>query len=382
MSRHDICFVGLKCYDLLTGASVPRYLGGIEKLLVTMARGMSRSGLKTAFITYDHGQPDQEEVDGITIYKAFSEEDGLPGLRFIHPRMTGLWRAMRNADAAVYLQMGAGSETGRVALGCRYFTRGRKSFIFSLASDKDAERSAIDRFPFRERALYLYGLRSADILISQTGKQREALRQSYAYNSEVLPMPIDTPDGVDLEAKVEATDNVQRVLWVGRIIETKRLELMFKAARRCPDVTFDVVGTPNRDSAYYQGLLREAEEIPNVTLYGRVAEGVLPQLYRESTLLLCTSVLEGFPTTFLEAWSYATPVVTTFDPDGVVAANRLGVVVETEDQIVECIQGFTADQARRREYGERVFNYFHEHYTLEAILPQYQAYFRQLAGQV
>ncbi len=381
MPRHDICFVGLKCYDLLTRASVPRYLGGIEKLLVTMARGMSRAGLKTAFITYDHGQSDQEEVDGITVYKAFSEEEGLPGLRFIHPRMTGLWRAMRDADAAVYLQMGAGSETGRVALGCRYFTRGKKSFIFSLASDKDAERSAIERFPFRERALYLYGLGSADILISQTANQREALQQSYAHDSEVLPMPIESPEGVDPEAKVDIADGGHRVLWVGRIIETKRLEMMFKAARRCPDVTFDVVGTPNRDSAYYQDLLREAKEIPNVILHGRVAEGVLPQLYRESTLLLCTSVLEGFPTTFLEAWSYATPVVTTFDPDGVVAGNGLGLVVETEDQIVESVQQFIADGALRYEYGDRVLRYFKGHYTLEAILPQYQAYLRQLSAQ-
>lgn len=379
MSRHDICFVGLKCYDLLTGASVPRYLGGIEKLLVTMARGMSRAGLKTAFITYDHGQPDRQEVDGITVYKAFSEEDGLPGIRFIHPRMTGLWRAMREADAAVYLQMGAGSETGRVALGCRYFTRGKKSFLFSLASDKDAERSAIEHFPFRERALYLYGLRSADLLISQTGKQREALQRSYGYDSEVLAMPIESPEGVDLEARVDTADGGHHVLWVGRIIETKRLEWLFEAARRCPDVAFDVVGTPNKDSAYYQDLLREAQEIPNVTLHGRVGEGVLPRLYRASTLLLCTSVLEGFPTTFLEAWSYGSPVVTTFDPDGVVAQNRLGVVVETQDEIVDSIQRFTADRALRYEFGDRVLRYFREHYTLEAILPQYQAHLKQLS---
>lgn len=380
MSRHDVCIVGLKCYDLLTGASVPRYLGGIEKLLVTMARGLSRSGVNTAFITYDHGQSDREVVDGITVYSAFSDESGLPGLRFIHPRMTGLWRAMRRADAAVYLQMGAGSEAGRVALGAHHFTRGRKSFIFSLASDKDADRKAIDNLPLRERMLYRYGLDAADLLISQTKSQRDALKSGFGHDSIVLPLPIDSPDDLDPD-KVAGESRKHRLLWVGRIIETKRLELLFQVARRCPDVTFDVVGTPNRESDYFKGLVREAEEIENVTLHGRVAEGVLPRLYRESTLLLCTSILEGFPTTFLEAWSYATPVVTTFDPDGVVAENSLGEVVETEDEVVDAIQRFTTDQALRKEYSIRVRTYFEEHYTLDAILPKFQSHLQRLTEQ-
>jgi glycosyltransferase involved in cell wall biosynthesis len=353
-------------------------LGGIEKLLVSMARGLSRSGVNTAFITYDHGQPNVETVDGITLYKAFSEEAGLPGLRFFHPRMTGLWRAMRHADAAVFLQMGAGSEAGRVALGAHYFSKSRKAFVFSLASDKDADREAIDNLPLRERMFYQFGLRAADLLISQTKTQQAALLSGFGHDSTVLPLPIESPDSVDLEAKVSADGRVQRLLWVGRIIETKRLELLFKVAKRCPDVKFDVVGTPNRESDYYKGLVREAEEIENVTLHGRVAEGVLPQLYRESTLLLCTSILEGFPTTFLEAWSYATPVITTFDPDGVVAENNLGEVVETEDEVVDAIQRFTSEKELRQQYGSRVRRYFEEHYTLEAILPKFRSHLENL----
>jgi glycosyltransferase involved in cell wall biosynthesis len=378
MPRHDVCIVGLKCYDLLARASVPRYLGGIEKLLVTMARGLSQTGADTAFITYDHGQPDAQVVDGITVYKAFSDEAGLPGVRFFHPRMTGLWCAMRRANAAIYIQMGAGSEAGRVALGAHHFTGNRKAFVFSLASDKDADRDAIRRFPLRERLLYQYGLRSADLLISQTQTQREALLRSFGHESTVLPMPIESPDGVDVDAKVMVEGGRHRLLWVGRIIETKRLELLFKVARRCSDVKFDVVGTPNRESRYYQGLVREAEEIENVTLHGRVAEGVLPRLYRESTLLLCTSILEGFPTTFLEAWSYAMPVITTFDPDGVVAENKLGEVVETEDEIVDAIRRFTSEMALRQQYCSRVRQYFEEHYTLDAILPKFRSHLKSL----
>jgi glycosyltransferase involved in cell wall biosynthesis len=378
MPRHDICIVGLKCYDLLNGEAVPRYLGGIEKLLVNLARGLSGAGFDTAFITYDHGQPDTEIVDGITLYKAFSEEDGIPGLRFFHPRMTGLWSAMRRVDAAIYIQMGAGSEAGRVALGAHYLCKSRRAFVFSLASDKDAHRTAIARFPYRERLLYQYGLRTADLLISQTQTQRETMLGSYGHDSVVLPMPIESQQDVDIAAKAMVEEGSHHLLWVGRIIETKRLELLFKIARRCPDVKFDVVGTPNSETEYYKNLVREAEEIENVILHGRVAEGVLPQLYQASTLLLCTSILEGFPATFLEAWSYATPVVTTFDPDGVVAENELGEVVETEDEFVDVIQRFTSERVLREEYCSRVKQFFEENYTVKAILPKYRSHLKRL----
>ena len=378
--RHDICFVGLKCYDLLTGAAVPRYLGGIEKLLVSMARGLVARGIKVAFVTYDHGQEDGEVVDGITVYKAFDNARGLPGLRFFHPRMTKLWAAMRRADAAVYFQMGAGTETGNVALGCHHFMQSKRPFIFSIASDKDADAEGLKRLPGRERALYQYGLRHADLLISQTSKQQKMLARSLGFESAVMAMPIEAPLDVDLATKARTEPEPHHVLWVGRIIETKRLEFLFEVARHCPEVVFDVVGTPNKGSDYFDRLQKEAESIPNVVLHGRVAEGVLPELYRQATLLSCTSVLEGFPTTFLEAWSYAVPVVTTFDPDNIVAHNGLGCVVSEVEEMVSYIDEMTSSRDAWQVVAQRAYDYFNEHYTLDAILPEFENYCASLAN--
>ncbi len=373
MPKHDICFVGLKCYDLLTGAAVPRYLGGIEKLLVSMARGLCARGLKVAFITYDHGQVDAEVVDGITIYKCFATADGYPGVRFFHPRMTKLWSAMRRAEAALYFQMGAGTETGNVALGCQYFVKPKSVFVFSVASDKDADSEGLKRLPRRERSLYLYGLKSADLLIAQTAKQKEMLKSSLGFDSMVMAMPIETPDRVDITEKANRRPERHHVLWVGRIIETKRLEFLFEVAVRCPDVIFDVVGTPNQQSGYYKALVEQAEALPNVILHGRVEEGVLPRLYRDSSLLVCTSVLEGFPTTFLEAWSHGVPVVTTFDPDDIVANNRLGRVVTDVNEMVSALTAMTTSPQVWQLAAQATVDYFDRHYTLDAILPVFES---------
>ena len=51
-SHFDACFVGLKCYDLLRGESIPKYLGGIERALVSLAKGMASLGHKVAFIEF------------------------------------------------------------------------------------------------------------------------------------------------------------------------------------------------------------------------------------------------------------------------------------------------------------------------------------------
>ena len=59
--------------------------------------------------------------------------------------------------------------------------------------------------------------------------------------------------------------------------------------------------------------------MPNVTLHGRVERERMPSLYQDALCLCCTSVLEGFPNTFLEAWSVGLPVVSSFDPDHLIA---------------------------------------------------------------
>ena len=180
----DVCFVGLKCYDLLVGNDPPRYLGGIEKQLVSLAQGLAQQGLRVAFITYDHGQETVSEKNGLTLFKSFSPDTGIPVLRFVHPRMTKLWSAMRQANAAVYLQMGAGSETGVVALGC-YWQKRR--FVYLVASDADCEQGYPLLRTKREQILYKSGLKAADQIVAQTVKQQHLLNDNFGLKAKVLP---------------------------------------------------------------------------------------------------------------------------------------------------------------------------------------------------
>jgi len=370
-ASHDVCFVGLKCYDLLVGAEVPRYLGGVEKQLVALAHGMVEQGMKVAFITYDHGQQDIEQVDGITIIKSFAQEAGLPGLRFLHPRMTVLWSTMKKANAAFYIQMGSGSETGQVAMGCRGFAGIQRKFVFCVASDADC----VPDLPFlpvrRERTLYRYGLKRADLVISQTASQQKLMSETFAKPSKVIAMPFQGPLAQQYTAPTPPDPKQIKVLWVGRIIDVKRLEWLLDVAEQCPDDHFDVIGTPNSESGYSRNLITRAADIRNVTMHGRVAEAALPGLFKQASVLCCTSVIEGFPTTFMEAWSYGIPVVTTFDPDNVIARKGLGKVVQTVDELVAVIAEVSCDSKQWQVLSERVREYYLENHTLAAAIPRF-----------
>src|SRR5690348_4138688 len=152
-----ICIVGLKCYDLLAGARMPRFIGGIETQLVLLAKGLAGKGCDVSFITYDHGQTDDQIIEGIRVLKAYRPDGGIRGLRWLS-RAKQLWRAMENANANIYLQMGAGVETGMVAFGCGRKKIRHSRFVFCLASDSNwTDHLRTGRFDWAGR-LYRYGL--------------------------------------------------------------------------------------------------------------------------------------------------------------------------------------------------------------------------------
>ncbi|MEW5757420.1 MAG: glycosyltransferase family 4 protein [Pseudomonadota bacterium] len=366
-----ICFVGLKCFDLISGAELPKYLGGIEKQLVALAYGFVDAGHQVSFITYDHGQEDGQNYAGIKVFKAYDVDGGIPVMRFIHPRMTNLWAAMRRADADIYVQMGGAIETGAVGIGSKLLLKKKRRFMFCLASDADSRRDLPFLSKFRERVLYRAGLRCADIVIAQTHKQRDMLSEAFARDSTVITMPYNRPPN---SGGVRSFPDPARprVLWVGRIIEVKRLEILLDVAELSPEIQYDVVGVPNAQSKYADDLLARGRAMSNVTMHGKVSEKALPEFFVNASVLCCTSELEGFPTTFLEAWAFGLPIVTTFDPDGVIKSNCLGAVVGSPEQLLTEIRKVVLSSQEWIRISEAARLYFEKKYTVQAVVPQFE----------
>jgi glycosyltransferase involved in cell wall biosynthesis len=112
--------------------------------------------------------------------------------------------------------------------------------------------------------------------------------------------------------------------------------------------------------------------LPNVHLHGFVPHAALGPFYERAAALVCTSLREGFPNTFLEAWSRARPVLTTVDPDGVVLEEGIGRVAATVDELAEHLRAALAGGAEWEAMGSRARAYYLREHQPERILDRYE----------
>lgn len=324
----SVCFVAPSAYPALSGREDLAHIGGAEQQQVILARELVRRGHQVSFVVLDHGQPDGAEVlPGIRAFTCYRRDAGLPGVRFFLPRLTGLWSAMRRADADVYYQRGADVETALVGAWCRRRNRG---FLFAVAHDTNCiARSPL--MPRRsERFLFRRGLALADGVIVQTIRQQQLLLATFGRMSTIVRNAASwPPDQAPPAATPPALDGPMRVLWVGRFSEEKRPEWVARLARDLPGCRFDVVGASNHPTAFAARLVEQFASLPNVHWHGYVPHRRMAELYRQAGLLLCTSESEGFPNVFLEAWACGLGVLSTVDPDDLVT--RLGMGVHAPD---------------------------------------------------
>lgn len=354
----SVCFVALNAYAALSERKdLPRG-GGAERQQVLLAAELVRRGYRVSFVVLDDGQPDGEEIRGIRVFKSYGVERGLRGLRFFHPRLTGLWSAMARADSDVYYQRGAGSETGLVARWCRSQARG---FIFAVANETTCMRVSPFLTRHSERILFRYGLRRADTVITQSLRQQHLLEEAFGIASTVIRSCCDWPLGVK-DAGTPEDEKPGRVLWAGRLSKEKRPEWVIRLARELPEWRFEVVGQCNVTSAYGRNIARQLASLPNLRWHGHVPHARMADLYRQARLLLCTSESEGFPNVFLEAWSCGRPVLTSVDPDNVVATFELGQVATDYAAMRDSLATLDAQCTTWEAAGRRGRDYVLKHH--------------------
>jgi glycosyltransferase involved in cell wall biosynthesis len=367
--RLSICFVAHNAYRALTGLG-QGHLGGVERQTAIMARWLAARGHQVSVLLWEQGPDMVREIDGIRLISICPPDSGLPMARFIHPRASGLVRALRQADAAVYYHNCAEAFTGIVGLWAR--SHGRK-FVYSVASDPDVDPALPTLARGYERWLYRAGLKRADTIIVQSARQQQILADGFRRSSLVLPMPCPGPGA---ESPVSARPpGPMRVVWIGRMDPVKRLDWLLEIAERLPEVIFDVA-VANLDGSEYANILQKrAQALSNVCWLGPVPHARIAQLYQAAACLCCTSVIEGFPNTFIEAWSHARPVVTTFDPDGLVARLNLGLVARNVNEMVEALWKIHQFPELWVRQSQTARTYYLENHQVEIAMPRFEEQF-------
>lgn len=361
----NLCIVGMgpDTYGVLAGDTKVAFVGGEAVQQVLLARAWRDLGIEVSMVLADSPHAQEHRVEGIRIIPGYRTTAGIPVLRFLHPRMTGIFKALKRADAQAYYQSPAGAVTGFVANYCR---RHGRQFAFRIASDANCVPGQQLIKLWRDRKIFEYGMRHASLIAAQTQQQQALLRCHYRLESELVnmvaePAELPAPDSQDID-----------VLWVGSYRQVKRPEALIEIARALPNLRFAMVGGMHGDMQdYYYRLTAAARLLPNIAVHGPVPYRQVGGLFDRAKVLANTSIVEGFPNTFLQAWMRGIPVATTFDPDGLIVRQRLGAAAGEPSQLVPVLAAMVGEEAKRRSEAARIRSFALQEYSAPAIARKY-----------
>jgi len=362
----DICFVAPYAYRYL-GPENSDPAGGAQRQQYMLATELSDRGYNVAFIVEDVGQPNKQIIEGMFVSTGCPIDIESP---ISIPKATcRLWASMRQVDADYYYVRGAPRLAVVTSLGASLL---RKNFLFCIANDTDINQSDLkDRYPSPIRWMYIRAIRSTDTVIAQTKNQQAQLSDVYDIES------IQIPNGYDLPPndQILSPESREFVLWVGSSDPMqKRPELFLNLAERLPEMEFIMVSKPMPDGGeYHKQLSNQAKNISNLRFIGGVDPDDIHDYYRRALLVVNTSSHEGFPNTFLEAWRFATPVVSlSFDLDGRLQAEEIGVYSGSLKQLVSDIRSLVADPTQRASIGQNGRELVRTEFSLSSMTDRYE----------
>ena len=369
-----VCFAAPNAYPILADRSELEFAGGAEVQQVLIARELVKRGYTVSMVCRDFGQPSPVRIDDIEVFVAFARDKGIPGLRFIWPRLWGIWRALRRANADVYYQRTAGFLTGIVALFCYIY--GRKS-IFAGASVPDFLRPTPRIGFWRDRWLYERGVIHVDKVLAQSEEQARLCHANYGRDAAVIPNCYPLPEIIDPDER----DNY--VLWVSMIRKLKRPGLFLDLAEALPEYRFVMIGGAARgEERLYDEVASRAGKLGNVDFVGFVPHSSVERYFKDAGVLVNTSESEGFPNTFLQAWAHQVPTVSFVDSSaGLANGKELGIRVERMRMTIEQVSRIMSDTSLRSSLGQTARTYVQETHAPDVVIGMYEALIRELASE-
>jgi len=192
--------------------------------------------------------------------------------------------------------------------------------------------------------------RGADKLIAcSEGLKERALRFLPEAQIQVIPNGVDLERFRPAEKRTSASD-VIRLVTVGRLSATKRIEILIEAVeillKLKKSVRLRIVGGGSQQ-VRLRKIIAEKDLTDAVEMTGRLDSDDMPQVYRNSDIYISATMQEGMSNAMLEAMASGLPIITT-ECEGLteLVANN-GIIVEKADgrSLAEAVQTFMDDNS-------------------------------------
>jgi glycosyltransferase involved in cell wall biosynthesis len=197
----------------------------------------------------------------------------------------------------------------------------------------------------------------------------------------VAPMPVAT-ELFDVGAPAE---RLPRLLFVGRLMAQKGIDLLLDALPRLPaDLALDIVGDgPDRAALEARAAALGVSE--RITFRGAVKQHELPALYQRAAALVVPSTEEGLGLVAVEAQLCETPVV-AFASGGlldVIQHERTGILVENRsaEALASAIQSLLERSDRGATLGAAGRLHALATFAPESVARRYADIYRSVIGR-
>jgi glycosyltransferase involved in cell wall biosynthesis len=363
----SICFISRFAHYVLLNRT-EEIIGGAEFQQTILARALCARGWKVSFITEKIDQQRPVIVDGIHLFPVIDYSAGNRYMRRILSVPCQLWKWMKANNSQLYYQRNPGPFSSVIAIYCR---SAGKRFILSGANDANFDRkkelnveSYLDVLEIR------YGIKFADKILLQNERQKFLLKTNYNREGIVFYNLYDPPALKKKTSTYVETFKTPRLLWVGRLARQKRPEMCLELAKLLPDFEIIMVGSRTGQVELAERIKKKVRSIENITFVGHLPLPEVEELFDSILGLVNTSFVEGFPNTFLQAWSRGLPVFSFVEPDNIISNNNLGAKVSSTEEMATSIRKKFKDRQIFLQDVSRIRSFFDDNFSVETKITE------------
>jgi glycosyltransferase involved in cell wall biosynthesis len=319
-----ICFVQLKVIGYFK-PDLNVTPGGAERQIFQLMKYCAQqSELSVHGCVGDFGQDQHISIENINLWKSCALQGNLVY------RVWRLFKTLKQIDADIYVFR---SPDIGVALGALLVRLLKRNFLYMVANEDEAipkNLQSICGFWGSRAMAWVYG--SADHLVTQTQQQADLfLKHRKISVSGIIPnMFWKNPEMVPPS---DFSPNLKKgySIWVGRCDRIKRCEIFLDLVEQHPDNTFVMICPRTTDKVYWNEVSLRAISLKNLHFIEKVDPSEIHIWYQNASLLLMTSVSEGFSNVMMEALYEKCPLLTlNVNPDNIIPRFNLGQTFNDE----------------------------------------------------
>jgi glycosyltransferase involved in cell wall biosynthesis len=333
------CFWG-NIYGALTGDTP----GGAELQLSIIIKKLVDLGHNVSVIDF-YIKDDERISNNLVVYSLARRSSN-----YLH-RLISFYKLLIEQDSHYYY---ARMPSSFHLIGYIAARKLKKKFVLGLAHDLDT-LNFHQRYNYKYRLrkgwlhlkqlitnelIFNYLLKKADFVIAQHEVQQMNLKKRGIYADICLNL-FDNTQQINNKQHQGGISNFsnESYLFLGSIDKSKGVDMMENIILRCKTTNFKIIGRC-RDE-YSKRKLQRIISNKNVVYYNQLSHDEVFNHLTNSKALISTSLMEGFPNTFLESWSVGTPVISlNVNPGNVITKFDLGAYCNGDfNYLIEIIEG-------------------------------------------